>query len=150
LAQLLRRRGVIEGDLYVAHMRELFRRMVFNILIDNTDDHEKNHALLVTDAQQYELSPAYDVLPSGQALGFQQMRVGDQQADATLVNALSMSRMFSLTRAQAVDEVRAVVAVVDGWQAHFAQCGVTAGDIHLYAQHIDRPFLKEQRAEFRR
>jgi hypothetical protein len=34
--------------------------------------------------------------------------------------------MFSLTRAQAVDEVRAVVAVVDGWQAHFAQCGVTA------------------------
>jgi len=150
LAQLLRRRGVIEGDLYVAHMRELFRRMVFNILIDNTDDHEKNHALLVTDSQQYELSPAYDVLPSGQALGFQQMRVGDQQADATLVNALSMSRMFSLTRTQAVDEVRAVVAVVDGWHAHFAQCGVTAGDIDLYAQHIDRAFLKEQRAEFGR
>jgi serine/threonine-protein kinase HipA len=149
LAQLLRRRGVIEGDLYVAHMRELFRRMVFNILIDNTDDHEKNHALLVTDAQQYELSPAYDVLPSGQALGFQQMRVGDQEADATLSNALSMSRMFSLTRTQAVDEVRAVAAVVDGWQEHFAQCGVTAGDIDLYAQHIDRPFLKEQRDEFR-
>jgi serine/threonine-protein kinase HipA len=78
------------------------------------------------------------------------MRVGDQQADATLVNALSMSRMFSLTRTQAVDEVRAVVAVVDDWQAHFAQCGVTAGDIDLYAQHIDRPFLQEQRAEFRR
>jgi hypothetical protein len=144
------KRGVIEGDLYVAHMRELFRRMVFNILIDNTDDHEKNHALLVTDAQQYELSPAYDVLPSGQALGFQQMRVGEQQADANLVNALSMSRMFALTRTQAVDEVRAVTAVVDGWQAHFAQCGVTAGDIDLYARHIDRPFLKEQRAEFRR
>jgi serine/threonine-protein kinase HipA len=148
LAQLLRRRGVIEGDLYVAHMRELFRRMVFNILIDNTDDHEKNHALLVTDSQQYELSPAYDVLPSGQALGFQQMRVGDQEADATVVNALSMSRMFSLTRSQAVNEVRAVAAVVDGWQEHFAQCGVTAGDIDLYAQHIDRPFLKEQRDEF--
>ena len=85
LAQLLRRRGVVDGDVYIAQMRELFRRMVFNILIDNTDDHEKNHALLVTDAQQYELSPAYDVLPSGQALGFQQMRVGDQEADATLV-----------------------------------------------------------------
>jgi serine/threonine-protein kinase HipA len=149
LAQLLRRRGVIEGDLYVAHMRELFRRMVFNILIDNTDDHEKNHALLVTDSQQYELSPAYDVLPSGQALGFQQMRVGDQEADATLVNALSMSRMFSLTRDQAVNEVRAVVTVVDGWRAHFAQCGVTAGDIDLYAEYIDRPFLKEQRDAFR-
>jgi serine/threonine-protein kinase HipA len=149
LAQLLRRKGVVDGDLYVAHMRELFRRMVFNILIDNTDDHEKNHALLVTDSQQYELSPAYDVLPSGQALGFQQMRVGDQEADATMVNALSMSRMFSLTKDEAVEEVRAVASVVDGWKEHFAQSGVTAGDIDMYAQHIDRPFLKEQRDEIR-
>lgn len=150
LAQLLRRRGVVEGDLYTAHMQELFRRMVFNILIDNTDDHEKNHALLVTDSQQYELSPAYDVLPSGQALGFQQMRVGDHEADSTLANALSMSRMFSLTKDQAANEVRAVAHVVDGWKEHFAQCGVTAGDIDLYAQHIDRPFLEEQRAEVKR
>src|SRR5882757_2179716 len=149
LAQLLRRKGVVDGDLYVAHMRELFRRMVFNILIDNTDDHEKNHALLVTDSQQYELSPAYDVLPSGQALGFQQMRVGDQEADATMLNALSMSRMFSLTKDEAVREVRAVARVVDGWKEHFAQCGVTAGDIDLYAQHIDRPFLQKQRDEVR-
>jgi serine/threonine-protein kinase HipA len=149
LAQLLPRKGVVDGDLYVAHMRELFRRMVFNILIDNTDDHEKNHALLVTDAQQYELSPAYDVLPSGQALGFQQMRVGEQEADSTLTNALSMSRMFSLTRDQAAAEVRAVAAIVDGWQEHFARCGVTQGDIDLYAQHIDRPFLQDQRAEVR-
>lgn len=57
-------------------MHELFRRMVFNILIDNTDDHEKNHALLMTATGEYELSPAFDVLPSGQALGYQQMRVG--------------------------------------------------------------------------
>ena len=76
LAQLLRRRGVVERDVYLAQMRELFRRMVFNILIDNTDDHEKNHAVFLTDAQQYELSPAYDVLPSGQALGFQQIDAG--------------------------------------------------------------------------
>jgi serine/threonine-protein kinase HipA len=149
LAQLLRRKGVVDGDLYVAHMRELFRRMVFNILIDNTDDHEKNHALLVTDAQQYALSPAYDVLPSGQALGFQQMRVGDAEADATMVNAMSMSRLFSLTKDEAVKEMQTVVRVVDGWKDHFARCGVTSGDIDLYAQHIDRPFLKDQRDDNR-
>jgi serine/threonine-protein kinase HipA len=86
LAQLLRRKA--EPSTHLAQMRELFRRMVFNILIDNTDDHEKNHALMVTDSQRYELSPAFDVLPSGQALGFQQMRVGEQEADSTLSNAL--------------------------------------------------------------
>jgi len=148
LAQLLRRRGVVEGETYIAHMRELFRRMVFNILIDNTDDHEKNHALLLTDAQQYALAPAYDVLPSGQALGFQQMRVGEQEADSTLANALSMAQMFELTRQQAVEEVRTVAHVVDTWRQHFRECGVTSHDIETCAEQIDRPFLADQRREF--
>ncbi len=147
LAQLLRRRGVTDGDAYVAQMRELFRRMVFNILIDNTDDHEKNHALLMTDAQQYQLSPAYDILPSGQALGFQQMRVGEQEADSTVANALSMSQMYGLTKNDAVKEAQAVAQTIDGWKQHFTACGVASGDIDLYAEQIDRPFLRDQRSE---
>jgi serine/threonine-protein kinase HipA len=150
LAQLLRRRGVTDGDAYGAQMRELFRRMVFNILIDNTDDHEKNHALLMTDAQQYELSPAFDVLPSGQALGFQQMRVGEQEADSTIANALSMSAMYGLAKGEAVKEAQAVAQVVDGWKQHFTASGVTRGDVDLYAEQIDRPFLQDQRGELTR
>jgi serine/threonine-protein kinase HipA len=149
LAQLLRRRGVTAGDRYVADMHELFRRMVFNILIDNTDDHEKNHALRVTDAQQYELAPAYDVLPTGQALGFQQMRVGELEADSTIANALSMAQLFELSDKQAVAQVRRVARVVEGWQQHFASCGVTWRDLALLAEPIDRPFLADQRAEYR-
>jgi serine/threonine-protein kinase HipA len=148
LAQLLRRRGVVAGGLQDTHRAELFRRMVFNILIDNTDDHEKNHALLVNDAQQYLLSPAYDVLPSGQALGYQQMMVGRDAADSTLENALSMCAQFGLNKARAVQEAAQVAAVVDTWQQHFAECGVTASDIATYAEQIDRPFLREQRNEF--
>jgi serine/threonine-protein kinase HipA len=147
LAQLLRRRGVTDGDRYVAQMRELFRRMVFNILIDNTDDHEKNHALIVTAAQQYELAPAFDVLPSGQGLGFQQMRVGESEADSTIANALSMAELFALPRAQAVEEARKVARVVDGWQEHFARIGASSGDVRSFAEQIDRPFLRDQRTE---
>ena len=147
LAQLLRRRGVTDGDVYIAQMREVFRRMVFNILIDNTDDHEKNHALLVTEAQQYELSPAFDVLPSGQALGFQQLRVGEQEADSTVANALSLSQLYGLAKDEAVKEAQAVARAVTGWQQHFAACGVTRADIDLYAEQIDRPFLRDQRRE---
>ena len=147
LAQLLRRRGVTDGDAYLAQMREVFRRMVFNILIDNTDDHEKNHALLMTDAQQYELSPAFDVLPSGQALGFQQMRVGEQEADSTVANALSLSQMYGLAKNEAVKEAQTVARAIDGWKQHFAACGVTSGDIDLYAEQIDRPFLRDQRRD---
>jgi serine/threonine-protein kinase HipA len=148
LAQLLRRRGVTAADRYVVDMHELFRRMVFNILIDNTDDHEKNHALLVTDAQQYELAPAYDVLPSGQALGFQQMRVGEQEADSTIANALSMVQLFELNEKQAAIHVRRVARAVDGWRQHFASCGVPRRDLELLAEQIDRPFLAGQRREY--
>ena len=129
-------------------MRELFRRMVFNILLDNTDDHEKNHVLLVDDAGHYELSPAFDVLPSGQALGYQQMRVGTDEADATLVNAMSMCTQFSLNEDDAARELRRVIAVVDGWKKHFAACGVTKNDIAYLAEPIDRPFLADQRSDF--
>jgi len=148
LAQLLRRRGVAAGGVNLSQMRELFRRMVFNILIDNTDDHEKNHVLLADDAQQLTLSPAFDVLPSGQALGYQQMRVGEQEADSTLDNALTMCTLFALKRAQAAKEVAAVAGVVAGWKAHFKACGASARDIALLAEQVDRPFLRDQRNEF--
>ena len=148
LAQLLRRRGVVEGGASVAQMQELFRRMVFNILIDNTDDHERNHVLLVDDLQRLELSPAFDVLPSGQALGYQQMRVGTADADSTLDNALSMCRLFALKPDEAVDAVRGVCRIVDGWKRHFASCGVTRRDIELLVEQVDRPFLRDQRREY--
>jgi serine/threonine-protein kinase HipA len=148
LAQLIRRRGVVEGGVSVAQMRELFRRMVFNILLDNTDDHEKNHVLLVDDAQRYELSPAFDVLPAGQALGYQQMRVGADEADSTLANAMSMCASFALKKDEAVREIRRVIEVIEHWRTHFTTCGVADGDIDLLAEQIDRPFLKEQRRDF--
>ena len=119
--------------------------MVFNILIDNTDGHEKNHALLVDKDQRYRLSPAYDMLPSGQALGYQQMRVGRDGADSTLENARSECRSFALTPAQASVICREVAAVTQSWKEHFRNVGVTERDIALLAEQLDRPFLMDQR-----
>jgi len=145
LAQLLRRRGVTDQGRHLEDMQELFRRMVFNILIDNTDDHEKNHALLAADSGEYLLAPAFDVLPSGQALGYQQMRVGSDAADSTLANAMSECAQFGLRKDAAHAQVQKVAAVVADWQAHFASVGVAAGDIDSLAAQIDRPFLLDQR-----
>lgn len=149
LAQLLRRRGSLASGRNVAQMHELFRRMVYNILMDNTDDHEKNHVVLVNDAAEYELSPAFDVLPSGQALGYQQLRVGAQGAGSTLENALSMCSQFALKPPDARVEIAQVARVVAGWQKHFHAVGVSVGDIDLLADQIDRPFLREQRDGFK-
>jgi serine/threonine-protein kinase HipA len=146
LAQLLRRRA--PADEASAQMRELFRRVVFNILLDNTDDHEKNHALLMDDRQHLHLAPAFDVLPTAQGLGTQQMRVGTDAADSTLDNALSESRLFGLSAADARAEAAAVAGVCAQWTRHFKAAGVAARDIDYLAQFIDRDFLRTQRDDF--
>lgn len=145
LAQLLRRRGPAHDGTSTVQMRELFRRMVFNILIDNTDDHEKNHVLLMNDSGEYELSPAFDVLSAGQSLGYQQMRVGRDGAVSSLDNALSEAGQFGLNTADAKNEMRLVAQVVDGWRAHFQTCGVRPADIDVLAACIDRAGLVAQR-----
>ncbi len=145
LAQWLRRRGVVAEGLHRQDMHELFRRLVFNILIDNTDDHEKNHALLAMDNQQFRLSPAFDVLPTGQALGYQSMGVGEDGAASHVDNALSMAASYGLTSREARDAARRVAAVVGGWRSHFSAMGVDENTIALLADQIDRPFLRDQR-----
>jgi serine/threonine-protein kinase HipA len=151
LAQLLRRVGVTDQDRSLQDMRELFRRMVFNILIDNTDDHEKNHALQVFEPRrygQYRLSPAYDVLPTNSGQGTQEFVVGVQQRDSTLDNAMSQCELFGLTTDQAAAAVVEVIRVVDAWKEHFAGQGVCAADIASLAARIDEGPLGAQRRAF--
>lgn len=143
LAQLLRRRA--QADRASGQMAELFRRMVFNILFDNSDDHEKNHALLVGEDGSYELSPAFDVLPAAQSLGYQQMRVGVDGSESTLTNAWSMADQFGLGPAQAVRLAAEVAACIDGWRAHFRAVGVESDQIESLARHVDRDALRAQR-----
>ena len=127
---------------------ELFRRMVFNILMDNTDDHEKNHAFIRADDGFYDLSPAYDVVPSVQGLGQQQLRVGKGEAEASIQNAMSEVEAFGLKKDSAIEVVRSVASVVDGWKEFFRGYGVLERDLEMLAQYIDGPNLKAQRYEY--
>lgn len=151
LAQLLRRAGVTDDDLNLRDMQELFRRMVFNILIDNTDDHEKNHALRVvapTRQGRYRLAPAYDILTTNSGQGYQEFIVGTDQRDSTLSNAMSQCELFGYTPIQAAAEVGRVIEVVDGWREHFAACGVASSDLASLAERIDGDALGGQRRAF--
>lgn len=146
LAQLLRRIG--HPDEFRQDQAQLFRRMVFNVLIDNTDDHHKNHALIRGQDGYYRLSPAYDVVPSAQGLGYQQMRLGQDDSQAALDNALSEVAAFGLKRDEAISIVKEVCKCVAGWKKHFAKQGVLARDIEQLAQYIDGPYLLAQRNEY--
>ena len=151
LARVLRRVGVAEAGVHQSDARELFRRMVFNILMDNTDDHEKNHALLVVNPHgngRLKLAPAYDVLPSNSGQGYQEFICGALGHESTLDNAMSECEAFGLLPNEAAQEVARVIEVVDGWRTHLAQVGVSAADIEYLGQFIDGDELLAQRMGF--
>ena len=140
LARVLRRVGITQNNIHQQDARELFRRMVFNILLDNTDDHEKNHALLAVNPSGHgrlRLAPAYDILPANSGQGSQEFVCGALGRESTLDNAMSQCDAFGLLPAQAASETAAVIAVVNTWREHFARATVTQRDLASLAQRID-------------
>jgi serine/threonine-protein kinase HipA len=151
LARILRRAGVSDNDVNVSDARELFKRMVFNILIDNTDDHEKNHSLLVVNPgrfARFRLAPAYDVLPSNSGQGVQEFICGQDLHESTLANAMTQVEAFGLTQPEAARLVVEVIAVVNTWREHFAAASVSQTDLESLAERIDGEALKSQRDAF--
>lgn len=151
LARILRRVGVTAGDANRLEAKELFRRMVFNILMDNTDDHEKNHALLFDMSEgvnRLRLAPAYDVLPTNSGQGYQEFICGADGQDSTLANAMSECEAFGMTSVEAAQQISDVIGVVNGWKEHFAQVGVSESDISHLAEFIDGDTLLAQRESF--
>ena len=82
---------------------QLFRRMAFNALISNTDDHPRNHAIIAMD-RDWSLSPAYDLVPSN-PISIERrdlaMACGDAGRFANAENLLSQSARFLLDRTRA-------------------------------------------------
>jgi serine/threonine-protein kinase HipA len=117
--------------------RELFRRMVFNILIDNTDDHTKNHAFLRLPSGKYALAPAYDVLPQMNGLGRQAIPVSARSTEDNFAAAVESSAAFGMSEEEAVAVWRNVSKGVDGWKEEFRARAVTDGDIQYLADFVD-------------
>ena len=111
--------------------QELWRRMVFNILCNNNDDHLRNHGFL-WDGKGWRLSPGYDIVPFPQA-GLQRdlaIGVGRNGREATLHNALSDVGSFGLSRNEAVTIARDMQKTVkSGWQKLFKGNGFSLAEI---------------------
>ncbi|AOE62803.1 hypothetical protein AXG94_13880 [Pseudomonas corrugata] len=87
----MKRRGVPDDDL-----RELFKRMCFNALVGNDDDHPKNHAILWLEGR-WRLAPMYDVVPGldGSSPPYLSMAVGRSGRAITRENLLSHCKHFA-------------------------------------------------------
>ena len=96
-------------------LRELFTRLVVNVLVGNTDDHPRNHAAFVTGGL-LELTPAYDVCPQPRRSGEteQAMAFGSTGQKAARVTAcVESSAVFLLRRSEAQEIADRCIAVIE-------------------------------------
>jgi serine/threonine-protein kinase HipA len=110
--------------------RELFRRMCFNALISNLDDHPRNHAFLAR-GKDWALSPAYDLTPSpvvSQERRDLAMECGDLGRYANRKNLLSQHARFLLAREEAEKIVDEMTGQVAKWYDTVRACGVSEKD----------------------
>lgn len=121
----------------VAH-EELFQRLVFNILVGNTDDHARNHAA-IWDGATHELTPAYDIAPQRRTTreANQAMVLANGSRAAQLRIAAAVAPEFGISTRQFRQIVdRQVGAIIDNWTA--------ICDEAMLSQHERETFVGKQ------
>jgi serine/threonine-protein kinase HipA len=123
--------------------RELFERLVFNIFVNNDDDHLRNHGF-VWDPRLlgWRLSPLYDVMPRASLASERRLHlgVGPQGRIATLDNAFDGREMFTLSAEAAAESIARIWKILREWKVYFEEYQVPSHQIETIApafRHID-------------
>lgn len=117
------------GAKITENLHQLWRRIVFNIAVSNTDDHLRNHGFILTD-EGWILSPAYDINPSIDKDGLALNIDTDNNAlDYDL--AKSVGDYFRLNDNEMDDIIGEVTAAVSNWKAIAKKIGIPRGEQEL-------------------
>jgi serine/threonine-protein kinase HipA len=140
LADALRRYGAAPRD----DLGALWRRIVFNILISNTDDHLRNHGFLYVGADGWRLSPAYDLNPVPLDVKPRVLTTAINETDGTasLELALSVAGYFDVDDAKAQKIAKEVGQAVTRWRAVAAKMGIKDSEIDRMASAFEHKDLE--------
>lgn len=141
IAEVIRRFGAVART----DLRELWRRMAFNVLISNTDDHLRNHGFLYAGAGGWTLSPAYDLNPVPPLIKprFLSTAIGENPEDtsASLALALEVAEYFDMEDEEARAVAHEVASVTRQWSDRAQTMGIPGDEIDLMASAFEHPDL---------
>ncbi|GAB4286801.1 MAG: HipA domain-containing protein [Opitutales bacterium] len=126
-------------------LEELWRRIVFTILISNTDDHLRNHGFLYERHKGWCLSPAYDLNPTPIEI---KARVLSTSIDfdnpaASIELALSVIDDFRIKKTRALEIIQEITLAVSGWRAIATQLGLSKKEMSRMASAFEHEDLRK-------
>jgi len=107
-------------------LQQLFRRILFNIAVSNTDDHLRNHGFLLT-KNGWELSPAYDLNPVPASYGLS-LAIDEVDHSLDFSLAIDQSHFFHLNNEKAATILEEVIDSVSNWQKIAKECGISPSE----------------------
>ena len=119
-------------------IEEIFRRMVFNVLVFNFDDHAKNFAFLMDKKGKWSLSPAYDITYSKGLAKQHISTIGGKGLDIARDDVLKVAKSYSIKPALANKIIDRCLDVVRGFKERAELLGLEADDIEAYMGDIER------------
>lgn len=126
-------------NLSYTQMEEFYRRMVFNVVARNHDDHCKNHSFLMDRQGRWSLAPAYDLCysysPSGRWTNRHQMSLNGKQDNFTYQDLLVTGNKAGINNPGEI--IEKVVEVVSRWDEYAKDCGVK----EVHAKQIESNLL---------
>ncbi len=127
-----------------ADMEALWRRLVFNILISNTDDHLRNHGFLYAGQEGWRLSPAYDLnpVPTDIKPRILATSINEEDNTASLALAMEVAEYFELDAANARKIAAQVGKVLSKWRDEAARHGLRKAEMDRMASAFEHEDLE--------
>ncbi len=127
-------------------LRELFSRLVFNVLCGNTDDHARNHSAF-WDGKSLTLTPAYDICPQSRAgqIASQAMSIIGRNNFSQLKNCVATAHNFLLSMSQANEIIESIKeSIHNNWKEICLEAGLTSAQRNaLWGKQFLNPFAFE-------
>ena len=107
------------------HVRQMFRRMTFNVLARNRDDHSKNHAYLMTLDGEWQPTPAYDLTLSEGPGGEHSLAVDGEGRNPSDKNIMAVAVRASIPKGEADAIVQQVQSAIERWPEYADKAGLS-------------------------
>ena len=122
-----------------AELIELYRRVLFTILVSNNDDHLRNHGLLHVANGQWALAPAFDINPQPDRHRHLETGISEESGnEASIEAALDAAPFFEVGRDDARTMLDHMIGVIDmRWRIECRRVGMSAGETKAYATAFD-------------